>query len=106
MLSEQITVTVTPTSIEQLIATARGKTVDDLPNVNSGVQMWYGSRETALVSMTDADQAGGSANGAVILDAQNEGITTASFEQSEISKVLLNCDTGTVLVHIVIPGTA
>jgi hypothetical protein len=103
MLSEQITVTTTPTSIRQLIATARSADIADIPRECAGIQMRYSSLETELITLTEVDHGGGSNTGAVILDMPNERITSCSFEQFEIENSLLNCDSGTVIVHVVIP---
>ncbi len=103
MLSEQIEVTTTPTSIRQLIATARGVGIDDIPNNGSGIQLRYGSLETELITLTDPDHGGGSVTGAIVLDARNEGVTNCNLEQSTIHSSFLNCDSGTVIVHVIIP---
>lgn len=103
MLSEQITVTTTPTSIRQLIATARSAALAVIPRECAGIQMRYNTNETAVITLSDADHGGGSASGSVILDANGEGIVYMSIEQFEIEKALLNCDSGTVTVHVIIP---
>jgi hypothetical protein len=105
MLSEQITVTTTPTSIRQLIATARGTAVANIPRDCTGIQLRYASSETAIVTLTDTDHGGGSNTGAVVLDAANQSLLSASFEQYEIQNTLLNCNAGTVTVHVVITRT-
>ncbi len=107
MLSEQITVTTTPTSIRALIAAARGVAVDAIPDKCVGIMLRYGVSETELITLTDNGQGGvgASVNGAVILDAANETLLAVGFRQFAIGKALLNCDTGTVTVHIIIEQT-
>ena len=105
MLSEQITVTTTPTSIRDLIATARGVDATDIPDTCKGIMMRYGSTEIKTVTLTDPDHGGGSNTGAVILDMAGESLVSTSFSQFSIGKALLNCDTGTVVVHLIILQT-
>ncbi|MCK5605974.1 hypothetical protein KAR91_29015 [Candidatus Pacearchaeota archaeon] len=101
MLSEQITVTTTPTSIQQLIATARGTYLTVIPAKSVGIMLRYGIGETAIVSLSDE----GSNTGAVVLDKANENLISTTLSQFSIEKALLSCNTGTVIVHIIVNQT-
>ena len=102
MLSEQITVTTEPTSIRQLIATARGVAVGKIQIKCTGIMVRYGNIETAVVTLTDTVAGGGSNTGAVVLDADNEDLLSTSWSDFGINKSLLNCDSGTVDVHVIV----
>jgi hypothetical protein len=100
MISEQITVTTAPISIRQLIATARGVNIDVIPKGCSGIMMRVAFDSTKVVTLTDTD-AGGSATGAVVCDAANNLVST-SFANFGIDRALLNCDSTTITVHVIV----
>lgn len=104
MLSEQITVTTTPTSILDLIALARGVEGEDIASNCTGIDFRYSRDDTAIVSISDGvnHKNPGSSTGAVILDNVNEDMIGTSFDQFNIEKALISCDTGTVIVHIIV----
>ena len=102
MLSEQITVTTTATSIRALIASARGVEADVIPKKAIGTMMRYDPGETAIVSLSDGAAGGGSAAGAIILDDAIDLLSTSIGDMVPIDKALLSCNTGTVVVHIII----
>lgn len=97
MLSEQITVTVTPTSIYDLLVTARGSAAK-LPKKCIGVKLRYLAAETATVSLSDAN----SVAGAIVLAALTEALVNVTFKQFNIDLALLSCSSGTVNVHLVV----
>ncbi len=97
MLSEQITITTTATSIFDLLATARGSE-DNLPKKCIGVMLRYSASETAVVTLADAN----SVVGAEVLDAASEAFVSVSFKQFNLELALLSCDAGTVVVHLVV----
>ena len=98
MISEQITVTTTKTTIAALLATVRGAAAAAIPSKCVRIMLRYDRAETAIVSISDA----ASVAGAVILDAATEILLATSFKQFAIDKVFLSCDTGTVTVHVII----
>ena len=104
MLSEQITVTTTPTSIIDLIATARSTTASTLPSKCIGIMLRYAASNTATVSLTDATEGSkpGSDTGAVVLDSAGENLVATTLSQFAIDKAYLHCSTGTVTVNIII----
>ncbi len=99
MISEQLTVTNTPTTIAALLNTARSATVAATKIV--GVMIRYGIAETVTVSLTDEN----SVNGAVVLDAPGEQLYSASFRQFNTEKALLSSSGADVTVHIIAEQT-
>jgi len=95
MISEQLEITTTPTTIAALLNTARSATVNATKIV--GIMLRYDITETAVVTLSDAD----SVAGAVVLDAATEQLYSTSFRQFDTQKALLSCDTGTVVVHLI-----
>lgn len=99
MLSEQIEVTTEPTSIQQLIATARGGVaLADIPEKCTGIMLRYSVAETKVVTLSEA----GSTNGAIVLDKDTEDLVAVTLDQFNISQPLLSCDSGTVTVHVIV----
>lgn len=96
MISEQIIVTTTPTSIRELLLTARA--ADKVPPKCVGIVLRYGISETVTVTLDDPN----SSTGAVILDATGEGLVSASFKQFNLELALLSCSSSTVTVHVII----
>lgn len=97
MLSEQITVTTTPTTIYNLIVTARGSAAN-LPKKCIGIKLRYLAAETATVTLSDSN----SVAGAIVLAAQTESLVNVTFKQFNIELALLSCSSGTVVVHLVV----
>ena len=97
MLSEQITVTTTPTSIYDLLVAARGSS-DKLPKKCIGIKLRYLAAETATITLSDAN----SDTGAIILAAQTESLVNVTFKQFNIDLALLSCSAGTVVLHLVV----
>jgi hypothetical protein len=107
MLSEQITVTTTPTSIRELIFNKRVAadptiTIDNIPKRCTGFMLRYNKAETTVVRLTDPDAGGGSAGGAIVLQAQTEELVAFSATQFGLDKALLSANTGTVTVNVVV----
>ncbi len=97
MLSEQITVTTTPTSIYDLLVAARGSS-DKLPKKCIGIKLRYLAAETATITLSDAN----SDTGAIILAAQTESLVNVTFKQFNIELALLSCSADTVVLHLVV----
>ena len=97
MLSEQITVTATPTSIYDLLVAARGSAAK-LPKKCIGIKLRYLAAETATIILTDPN----SVAGAVVLAAQTETLVSVSFKQFNIELALLATSSGSVVVHLVV----
>lgn len=97
MLSEQITVTTTATSIRQLIADARSVELDAVPKACVGVLLRYDSGDTEVVSLSD----GGSVAGAVVL-AGGESLFSMSWTQVYLDKAFLIAAASPIVVHIVV----
>ena len=108
MLAETVTVSTTPTSIRDLIATVRGVDAENIPYKCVGVMFKYGPSETAVVSLTDplAGDKPASAVGVTVLDVVNQNLISSSMTQFDIIQPLLSCDTGTVSVEIVVTQAA
>ncbi len=97
MLSEQITVTATPTSIYDLLVTARGSSAN-IPKKCIGIKLRYLAAETATIILSDPN----SASGAVVLAAQTESLVNVSLKQFSIDLALLSTSSGNVNVHLVV----
>ncbi len=97
MLSEQITVTTTPTSIYNLLVAARGSS-DKLPKKCIGIKLRYLAAESATITLSDAN----SDTGAIILAAQTESLVNVTFKQFNIELALLHSSSGDVTVHLVV----
>ena len=96
MIVERVTVTTTPTSIKALIDTARG--VLNTPAKCISISLKYNALETKVVKMSDAK----TANAVTILDNVTEGIPDCSFDNFDISQVLLNTTATTIGVDVII----
>jgi hypothetical protein len=104
MLAEQISVTMTPTSVRQLIATARSTDLENIPDKCTGIMWRIAKTSDKIVTLSDG-KAGGkpaSAVGAVILDPANEDLMATSLTQFSTGKSLVSVDSGTVLVYVVV----
>ena len=101
MISEQLTVTTTPTSIRQLIANARNVAVGTIANKCVGIMLRYARAETAMITLSDAK----SASGAVILDAATDILLATTFRQFNNSLALLSSSSGSITVHMIIEQT-
>ena len=97
MLSEQITVTTTPTTIYDLLAAARGSS-NKLPKKCIGIKLRYVAAETATITLSDAN----SSAGAIVLAAQTESLVNVSFKQFNTELVLLQSSSGNVVVHLIV----
>ena len=100
MISEQLTVTTTPTTIKELLETARS-VADFKPTKCVGIKLRCAATETVTVALTDEN----SVIGAVVLDAAGENLVVANFKQFNIDKALLSCSAGTITVHIIVEQT-
>jgi len=100
MLSEQITVTATPTSIHDLLIAA-GRVEANLPNKCIGVKLRYLAAETATIILSDA----GSISGAIVLAAQTEALVNVSLKQFNTKLALLSTSSGSVNVHLIVEQT-
>ena len=100
MLSEQITVTATPTSIHALIIAQRGavSTANPIPDKCTGIKLRYDSAESVTVTLSDAN----SNAGAVVLDATGESLVNVSLSQFSLTKAFLKTSSGTVVVHLIV----
>jgi len=99
MLSEQITVTSTPQTIETLLKTARPDKV--IPTKIVGVMLRYSVGALVTVALTDEH----STNGAVVLDAQGEKLYNTSFRQFNVAKASLVSSGADVTVHLIAEQT-
>lgn len=99
MISEQLTVTSTPTTIAELLNTARGETVSATKIV--GVMLRYSIAATVTVSLVDEN----STTGAVVLDAVDELLYSTSFRQFDTTKAYLVSSGDDVVVHIIAEQT-
>lgn len=97
MLSEQITVTTTKTSIYDLLVTARGSS-DKLPKKCIGIKLRYLAAETATITLSDPN----SNTGAIVLAAQTESLVNVSLKQFNIELAFLKSSSGDVNVHLVV----
>ncbi len=97
MLSEQITVTETPTSIYDLLVAARGSSAK-LPKKCIGIKLRYLAAETATITLSDAN----SSTGAIVLAAQTETLVNVSLKQFNTELVLLHSSSGSVTVHLIV----
>ena len=100
MLSEQITVTSTPTSIYDLLVTARGSSAK-IPKKCIGIKLRYLAAETATIILADPNSVAGS----VVLAAQTESLVNVSLKQFSIDLALLSTSAGNVNVHLVVEQT-
>lgn len=100
MLSEQITVTATPTTIHALLVAARGSS-DNLPKKCVGIKLRCLAAETAEIILSDPN----SVSGAVVLDANVESLVNVSLKQFRTDLVLLSTSSGTMNVHLVVEQT-
>ena len=98
MLSEQITVGTTPTSIYDLIKAARSAVEEVIPKKCIGIKLRYLAAETATIILSDA----GSVSGSNVLAAQTEGLVNASFKLFDIDLALLSSSSGNVNVHLIV----
>ncbi len=97
MIVEKVTVTTTPTTLKALIETARGSGVTSKA---TDMTIRYNEDETALVYMSDPNTS--AANRALVLDAQTEEIVQFTAPIFNLEKVLLNTNSGTVEVDLII----
>jgi hypothetical protein len=93
MITEQITVTTTFTSIKDLIETARSATLGNSKCV--GVKLTY--TDTVEITMKDTE----SIVPITILDGTNS-IVFAEFITIDFDKVLLKAASGTVAVNVIV----
>lgn len=107
MISERITITTDPITIQQLIATARSVAaadIDQIPKKCTGIMLKYVLiSDTKVVTLADPaeNHGGGSAQGVSVLDRTN-GLISSSFSQFGIDKALLSVPATTLDVDIVI----
>ena len=104
MLAETVAVTSTPTTIRQLIATARSVDLENIPNDCVGLMFKYPKLSTSIISLTDAASGArpASATGATVLDAANEDLVASSMTVFDLTQPLLSSDVaGPVSVEVV-----
>lgn len=97
MLSEQITVTNTATSIYALLVTAR-ESSDKIPKKCIGIKLRYLAAESATITLSDPN----SNTGAIILAANTESLVNVTFKQFNLELALLKSSSGDVTVHLVV----
>ena len=105
MLAETVTVTDTPTTIRQLIATARSVELEVIPDNCVGLMFKYPKLSSSVISLTDAANGGRPASviGVTILDASNEDLVASSMEAFDITQPLLVSDeVGPISVEIIV----
>lgn len=105
MLAETVSVTSTPTTIRQLIATARSVDLENIPNFCVGIMFKYPKLSTAIISLTDASYGArpASVTGVTVLDASNEDLVASSMEAFDITQPLLKSDVaGPISVEIIV----
>ena len=98
MIADQITVTVTPTSIKDLLEAVTARTTA-VPDKCVGIMLRYAKAETAFVTLSDE---GNKTGGVVVLDAATEVLIVTSLKQFNSSSTYLRCNTGTVTVHVIL----
>ncbi len=97
MRVERVTVTTTPTSIKSLMEAIRPNKAD-VPAKCTVITFKYNTAEAAVVQISDVD----TTNKVTILDNVTENLRAATFEDFDISLILLSTVSGTVGVDIVI----
>ena len=105
MLAETVAVTSTPTTIRQLIATARGVALETIPQFCVGIMFKYPKLSTAIITLTDAAYGDrpASATGVTVLDAANEDLVASSMDAFDIVQPLLKASVaGPINVEIVV----
>ena len=102
MISEQITVSTTPATIQQLIATAKGIPLANIPKKAIGTMMRVDVGTAEIVTLYDELGGGVSAAGAVVMNNAIDLLSTSIGDMVGIDKAYLACNTGTVTVHIII----
>jgi hypothetical protein len=105
MLAETVAVTSTPTTIRQLIATARGVAITAIPNSCLGIMFKYPKASSAVITLTDAAYGGrpASATGVTVLDATNEDLVASSMEAFDITQPLLSASVaGPISVEVIV----
>lgn len=105
MLAETVAVTSTPTTIRQLIATARSCAVEAIPEKCVGLMFKYPKLSTAIISLTDAEYLPrpASATGVTVLDAANEDLVASSMTAFNTIQPLLSASVaGPISVEIVV----
>ena len=98
MIADQVTVSVTPTSIKALLEAVSNRS-GNVPDKCVGIMLRYAKAETAVVSLSDA---GNTTGGVVVLDAATEVLIVTSLKQFNSSSTYLYCDSGTVTVHVIL----
>lgn len=105
MLAETVSVTSTPTSIRELIATARDTDTENIPKKCVGLMFKYPKLSTAIISLTDKAYLPrpASATGVTVLDAANEDLVASSMTAFDTVQPLLSSDVaGPINVQIVV----
>lgn len=100
MKVERVTVTTTPTSIQALVQAQRAS--GTIPKKCGNVLLKYDVAESEPIYLTDAE----TTNQVKVLDNIVENMRSASFDDWDISLVLLSVDTGTVEVDVIISQRA
>lgn len=102
MKIERVTVTATPTSIQALMNTQRAVGKARIPSKCNNITMKYDADETKVVLISDSE----TTNKVTVLDNSGEKIRACSFDDWDISLVLLSVASGTVEVDIIISQKA
>lgn len=98
MLVEKITVTTSPTSVYDLIKTARPTKSQGVSSKCKTITFKYAAAETKVVLLSDAD----TTTPITLLDNAMENIRAASIDDFSITEALLSVAADTVLVDIII----
>ncbi len=98
MRVERITVTTTPTSIKALMDAQRTSDKARIPKKCKNILLKYDVAEALPIYLTDSE----TTNQVKILDNATENIRSASFDDWDISLMLLSVTTGTVEVDVIV----
>ncbi len=100
MIIEKVTVTDTPTSVKELITTARPNLPDGhtIPEKCKTITVKYAATETAVVLLSDED----TTTPITLLDNVTEKYKFSSIDDFSLTEALLSVASGTVLVDVII----
>lgn len=100
MIVEQITVTTTPTSVRELLVTARPNLPEghSVPEKGKTITLKYAEAETKVVLLSDEN----TTTPITALDNVTEGIRSVSIDDFSLTEALLSVASDTVAVDVII----
>jgi len=100
MIIEQVTVTVTPTSVQDLLTASRPDLVEGnrIPESCRAITFKYSTTEVKVVYLSDDD----TVTKVPILDNATEKLRATSIDDFSLKQAKLNVVSGTVAVDIII----